>query len=407
MQISDVAIPYYSSDTLRRWQRRDGCKVVSDLKVSYRREPPECKFHVEPPQPPPPPPPPAEKTDRAIAFIDGLQKVYDFFHAPPKERPPAPPKPKVEEIKVPPFDLQEIPGVMRRLEMPTAAKLMDRWFAGALNYSPTEDDEEDLINQEGKPYPPSMYELSIIKLEWVFKYSRAVEAYQHLITRDTLTSVRAMDALRAKLMPFRPSKGVDIDVGMIDLSHHSLPVLHKSFQFQYSQVEGSMSQKLRQFAHREYAARGLPDDLTAALGSFNFYAAPGRVFFYRDASYALVHEIIVYVKDNYTFTDRPKKDPQYLGHWSANGMTVVPYNVGMSMVSWHLPQVGEFQAMDEFPADFPAVTVGDPRKRGNVYYPVYNSSYREWQRAHKRGGDFVIFSDYQTVKLNPPIKVNF
>ncbi|WP_404822597.1 DUF6402 family protein [Burkholderia metallica] len=37
------------------------------------------------------------------------------------------------------------------------------------------------------------------------------------------------------------------------------------------------------------------------------------------------------------------------------------------------------------------VAVGDVRVAGNVYYPVRNNSFREWQQRHRRGGDFVIF----------------
>ncbi|MCA8021987.1 DUF6402 family protein [Burkholderia metallica] len=35
--------------------------------------------------------------------------------------------------------------------------------------------------------------------------------------------------------------------------------------------------------------------------------------------------------------------------------------------------------------------MGDVRVAGNVYYPVRNNSFREWQQRHRRGGDFVIF----------------
>ncbi|WP_287727587.1 DUF6402 family protein [Burkholderia sp.] len=44
---------------------------------------------------------------------------------------------------------------------------------------------------------------------------------------------------------------------------------------------------------------------------------------------------------------------------------------------------------------------------GNVYYPVRNNSFREWQQRHRRGGDFVIFSDHRYVTLREPIRLRF
>ncbi|MEK6357695.1 MAG: DUF6402 family protein [Burkholderia cenocepacia] len=47
------------------------------------------------------------------------------------------------------------------------------------------------------------------------------------------------------------------------------------------------------------------------------------------------------------------------------------------------------------------------RVRENVYYPVRNSSFRQWQLRHQRGGDFVIFSDYRYITLRQPIQLRF
>ncbi|MDR5740531.1 MULTISPECIES: DUF6402 family protein [unclassified Caballeronia] len=401
MQISDVKIPYYSSDILRRWKRRDSCKLISGLDISFLREPPVCEFHVTPP----PPPTPVEKPDRVIAFLDGLQKVHDFLHEPPKKRPPPPPKP-AKQVKIPPFDLQEIPGAMRAVNMPVAAQLMERWFAGGLNYSPTNEHEGKLINQDGKPYPPSMYEMSLVKLDWVLKFERAREGYERLLSREVLSSPLAIATLRTMIEPFRRP---DRQIFPRHLTGNSLAELHKHFQFQYSPVEGSMRQKIAQFMHREYAYRGLPDDLTGALGSFNFYVAPESVVFSWDGCDAEIRTVIVYVKDNYTFGDKPGQVSQYLGHWNRSGVIIVPYSAALSALNWHREPPGDVVPLPEeagLYADFP-VAVADPRTRGNVYHPVYNSTYRKWQITHKRGGDFVIFSDSRTIKLVPPIKVRF
>lgn len=42
--------------------------------------------------------------------------------------------------------------------------------------------------------------------------------------------------------------------------------------------------------------------------------------------------------------------------------------------------------------------------RKNVYYPVYNKSYNEWREKHNRGGDIMIYSRPQLLKLGKPIQ---
>ncbi|MCX4174427.1 MULTISPECIES: DUF6402 family protein [Paraburkholderia] len=38
---------------------------------------------------------------------------------------------------------------------------------------------------------------------------------------------------------------------------------------------------------------------------------------------------------------------------------------------------------------------------------VRNRSFRQWQLMHQRGGDFIVYSDYRVIGLNPPIELGF
>jgi hypothetical protein len=151
---------------------------------------------------------------------------------------------------------------------------------------------------------------------------------------------------------------------------------------------------------------GAPDDLTGALGSFNFYAAIGHGRLSRDVNSrkttAEVTGIWVYVKDNYTFTDNEQDDrSQYLGHWSRDGVIVMPLDAAAA-ISSYIPYI-------ETPITLPyidaSVTIGNPVIKGNVYYPVHNSDFRQWAIKHQQGGDFVVFSDRRFVPVAPPVKV--
>lgn len=102
----------------------------------------------------------------------------------------------------PPFDIQDIPGAMRRELMPVSAKLMERWFAGELNYSRTDADEKAEINQDGNPYPASMYDTTSIKLDWVLNFQRAKNRYDELLT-SLIKTPNAISELRKILLRYR------------------------------------------------------------------------------------------------------------------------------------------------------------------------------------------------------------
>jgi hypothetical protein len=100
----------------------------------------------------------------------------------------------------------------------------------------------------------------------------------------------------------------------------------------------------------------------------------------------------VYVKDNYTFTDSEGDPSQYLGHWSRDGVIVMPLDA-VAETSRYIPYL-----------DSP-VTLGNPLVKGNVYYPVYNNDFRKWELKHQRGGDFVTYSDRVFVPVKPRITI--
>ena len=162
-------IPYYKiNKILWRWKRCDaenGCYIIPNLAISMNKAPPPPQD--QPPRSPPPPKPPRQKKEVGeglLAILEAQARFRKWLDTP---SPPKPPKaaPTEKTEVVPPFDLQEIPGAMRKEFMPVSAKLMERWFAGTLNYSPTTDDEKAGINQNSEPYPASMIDTTTIKLD--------------------------------------------------------------------------------------------------------------------------------------------------------------------------------------------------------------------------------------------------
>ena len=382
-----MSLPYYKMNKLIPYfSKEDGARIVREVSLSLDRAPPMRKE-------PKPPPAPAAKTpkpqpgDSLIKMLElhSRFKTWLETHDPPKA-----PKPIEQEKTVPPFDIQEIPGAMRKLHLPVSAALMDRWFAGRLNYSRTTEDERAEIDQDGKPYQPDMYDTTTVKLEWVRQFTRTKESFDLLINERVRTQ-KTTDQLRRMLTPYKEFSG---DIFPEELCKKDPLLLHRHFQFQRVGVDGTFAQKIALLLTTQWKRSGAPDDLTGALGSFNFYAAIAHAEVKWDAyarcKVATVTGVWVYAKDNYTFTDDTSERSQYLGHWSCNGVIVIPLDA--------VAERSPFIPYLHYP-----VTLGNPLVKGNVYYPVYNSDFRKWSLKHQRGGDFVTYSDRLFVPVRPHI----
>lgn len=324
------------------------------------------------------------------AAIDGASAVQSAVHAlqnpspspPPKAPAAAAAKAPPEPPPVPPFDLQDIPGAMRQLSMPMSATLMDRWFNGQLNYSTTDEDEKDEIDQNGAPYPASMIDMTSITMKWVLDFTRAKNDFDTLTESRMLENPAALDELARKLSPYKhrtalhPWRECQGDRRR----------LHKEFQFQFIGVNASWPERIAIQMMEEVSNRGVPDDLTGALGAFNFYAAIAEATFNQQRGTATVTRVAIYVKDRYTFVTKAGSAPQYLGHWNKSQVAIqhrYAAAAGLNMQLSHSPvQIGK-----------------------DVFYPVGNADFRAWQQQHGRGGDFVIYSDILWVTLNHPFTV--
>ncbi|WP_207005255.1 DUF6402 family protein [Trinickia mobilis] len=413
----DEEVLYYKINKLLwRWKRQEGARVVREASLSMDKAPP--------PLPAPPEPPVAEasapkppKLDPAEKLVDDIERIANAFsrfktwlNTPEPPRPASPPKPVKKVETVPPFDIQEIPGAMRKEFMPISAKLMERWFAGRLNYSPTTEDEEKEINQVGKPYPPDMYDLTTVTLDWVLEFPRAKEKFDYLINK-AIRSEGARKVLEDKFSRYKDKydgayKYRILAIENSDLAKSNPTDLHRQFQFQRTMVDGTFGEKIALLLKANLTNNGSPDDLTGALGSFNFYAAiaTASISWNTDAgrSKAEVTGIYVYAKDGYTFTDDEGARSQYLGHWSKDRVIVVPYDAAAEKIS-RLPY-DEDVSIVAYSFDAP-VAVGDISTKGNVHYPVYNSSFRQWAIKHQRGGDFIVYTDRRFVRVNPPLEI--
>jgi hypothetical protein len=391
-----VALSYYRINKLLwRWRKEDGARIVGGVWLSLDAPAPTREI-LKPPPAAPSRKPKAQAGDGLLKMMELRSRFKTWLET------PNPPKPVKQEETVPPFDIQEIPAAMRKTYLTKSAALMERWFEGRLNYSPTGTAETEEINQDGKPYPRDMYDTTTIKLDWILQFPRAKAKYDYLV-KEAIRAPKAIKALHDIVARYQDQV---TDIFASDICKKDPISLHRHFQFQRAGVDGTFGQKINLLLTDNLERGGAPDDLTGALGSFNFYAAIGHARLSRDVNSrkttAEVTGIWVYVKDNYTFTDNEQDDrSQYLGHWSRDGVIVMPLDAAAA-ISSYIPYI-------ETPITLPyidaSVTIGNPVIKGNVYYPVHNSDFRQWAIKHQQGGDFVVFSDRRFVPVAPPVKV--
>lgn len=280
---------------------------------------------------------------------------------------------------------------------------MEKWFAGELNYANTDDGARLGINQDGKPFPPSMIDTTMFRLEWILKFPRAQEAFNNL--RDfSIYNNAAKDAIvkvfRRQGNPtryFRDGwKACDGDINL----------LHKNFQFQFVRVDAEFSDKLFMFLRGIALPNGIfLDDLYGSLGAFSFNAAIGGYRFrtlYGNRVCVEINDVLIYMRDVFTFHDMENLHlggllsggSQYLGHWNKTGFIIVPgATLASETTKWDWPI-------------YPVARDGAIRA-SDVYYPVQNKDYRNWQVKHKQGGDLILYSDIKWMRLRTPIVVEF
>lgn len=295
---------------------------------------------------------------------------------------------------IPSFDIQQIPEVMDKLKLPVSAQMMRHWFAGEANYSVGEKQMIAGIDQNGRPYSPSMIDQSIIKLDWVLGFPRAQKAYDELLS-TAIYAPRAVAEIERNLLaymdcrsePFAPLNGMTVS----GLDIHRL---HANFQFQRVGVDAKRLEKVIQWLAGDAGTMRVPDDLAGALGAFSIYAALGNVSFNYASRIARVESIYVYVRDSYSFLDDDASQSQYLGHWNQDGVYLAP-----------LPAVGQGGLGRWISAPLADINRSIYEK-GAIMYPVSNKSFRDWRTRHIQGGDFIAYTRPRHIRLTKDLLVS-
>ena len=399
MDQSDPEIPYLERGLILNTSWRPSKTTCSridadEIALSMNRAAPPLRDQ-QPPSPPPGKPPTVMRQKRDL--VNDLMALHAWLNtpSPPKpDRPTPPAAPAIKKQKIKPFDLQDIPDAMDRIGWPMSAKLQRKWFAGELNYATTDEGAVKGINQNGEPFPPSMIDTTMFKMDWILQFKRAKEKYDELINEKMFNQA----AIRALKEQFSMLNSSPYYVYPWDLCNGDIQRWHREYQFQRVPVDSDNLTKFAMFVKGVAWENGLfMDDLYGALGAFSFYATLGvHQFSAANGKGELtINSVHVYMRDVFTFHDRSdERGTQYLGHWKKDGFIVVP----AATIAGELTK-----------NDWPNFTVakGGVVSEKTVYYPVRNKDYRAWQIRHGRGVDLILYSDRREVEFHPPKVIIF
>ncbi|WP_321781671.1 DUF6402 family protein [Paraburkholderia sp. J94] len=285
------------------------------------------------------------------------------------------------------FEVTEIPAAMSKMGWHKSAALLRKWFAYApKNQAGNPFQKAHGINSDWRTgaYPGDRIDTDTVKLDWVLSFPRAKAAFAKL-QKSRYLQTGTSDALVKAVYPYRDRSRLDA----LELTGGSVSALHNRFQFQLFRVDTSALEKAEQF-FGAILHHGKPDDLAGALGGFAIYAAVAEARFKPTMIGSIdveVTKIALYVKNPYSyFDDASQGGSQYLGHWNKDGICLVPEGYVAQRANW---------------GNWSNYVIKPEGPFGRTFWPVHNSDFRRWQDTHNAGGDMVLFSDFQVVKIDP------
>lgn len=359
----------------------------------------------------PPPPKPKPTREQVKAQKEEAQKKKQA-QIQPKEKQEEPEfvdAEECEDVKLPVFDLQDIPIAMDKIGWPVSAKFARKWFA-----SP-----KHIYNDKANSVHP--LDDTTVTLDWALKFGNVKKRLNELLSEGIYDNRH--DALTyAKEKIINRLKNTFIEKGQTtNLSFNTTAELndirqfHIDWQFQLANIS---SMDTLDGLHMT--------DLTGSLANCNLYAAIGNVdvsvekYFKHEngtSSYCIdpvaeITHVYVYIKDNYSFNDKYSSS-QYLGHWNKRGIILGWSSVisDITNTKYFNTEMGNSKKVDFFDA-IKGVTKPIDIRRGifgkyresDVFYPIHNRDYNQWREKHNHGGDFMIYTKPKYFKLKKPVK---
>lgn len=271
---------------------------------------------------------------------------------------------KGKEVPVDVFHLDQIPDAMENMGWEMAPKLMRHWFSITPSFAFNEESKENLLNLDANLITPSKINDDIITMAWAMRFQQVLEGIKNL--KATWSSEAGLSVLKSRLKKLGYNERSNISIGFSS----DVKLLDSLAQVNFK-VIGDKSDTIDDW----YGAMGLSTLKVCVRGYTE--NLNGKSFFY-------VELLGFYLKDTYDFLDEKIVGisiPEPLGIWSKKRL---------------LNKVETTSYMSSYVTS----SFIDLSRYFSGFVPIFNSDFREWQKKHNSGGDFIVFSD---VLWMPPL----
>lgn len=277
------------------------------------------------------------------------------------------------------FKITDIPAAMDKMGWQVSAKLMRHWFQGK-PWNTASGGMSELVKSH-KQLPPTEYvEETIVTYQWLMGFSKAA------LTRDVLranwNNPKATELIRANLLQ--------------KFGQYSSGCFPLSFNGQASKAEAFGYANTRAVTFDTIGDE--LNDLRGALANFNMRViVEGVVNVYPDKLDFIAERIGFYVEDAYDFNDEGLFS-QPLGYWNFDGIA--------NSVSDGVSHNAKLEYEKAKAVITSIVTDDDSEQRfkdleSKRYFLVTNNDFVKYRTLHKKGGDFVVYSDIGYESIAP------
>lgn len=286
------------------------------------------------------------------------------------------------------FGITDIPTTMDRLRWVQGARLMRKW----LNNPPYEMPMDVKVGNVSATTLTAQQLLTDLPFDWLFTASTRVKGLIDEMVAD-LQNVEEFNGVigRTKTPLTQLSAGLVVfmarlkRLGHVDMARATLRNAYEDFSgLSAMQLEETSQFNLIRIGASfcEKATDDL-DDVYGALGSFAIKVAATKFrTMANDNGWPAIHieEIGLYVRDTYDFLNAG--DDQLLGYWN------------------------EEDVVRPGPIDYYVIEPDYVDKAGKRFFKVTNGSFAQYRKAHKKGGDFMVFSTVKRYSVSVRVHLN-
>ncbi|MGL4318462.1 MAG: DUF6402 family protein [Pseudomonas sp.] len=269
------------------------------------------------------------------------------------------------------FKITDIPTAMDKIGWQVSAKLMRHWFQGKPWVTPSGGMAE-LVKSHKQMPPPQYMEETIVTYQWLMAFPKAVSARNEL--RAAWNNPPAINLIRSNILR--------------EFGQHSGGCFPLSFNGRGSKAEafGYANSRSVKFD----TVGGELNDLSGALADFNLrVTVEGTVNTFPDKVTFIAERIGFYAEDAYDFNDEGLLS-QPLGFWNFDGIAPSVTNSVSNNANIDYEKA-KVVATAPFTGEDIAQRFKDLESKR--YFFITNSDFVQYRSTHKKGGDFVVYSD--------------